>query len=131
MRHDSTVRNHTKGQLGWGDPISDLFDPAKINVEDRALRGRSSRTFFTEGLWDKVLADINPGDFVLMQFDLNEIVATHYESAGQPKVAAEYFGPTDHTHTTAAGAKLNAGCVVEGIRELEGCPLREDLLGGE
>jgi lysophospholipase L1-like esterase len=69
---DSTVKNHTAGLLGWGDPIADFFDPAKIRVENRALGGRSSRTFRTEGLWDKVLADVKPGDFVLMQFGHND-----------------------------------------------------------
>ena len=45
--------------------------------------------------------------------DLNEIVARHYEEAGAEKVQALYFGPPDHTHTTAAGAQLNAASVIE------------------
>src|SRR5262245_23109501 len=62
---DSTVNNGTKGQQGWGTPLAALFDPKKITVDNRARGGRSSRTFITEGLWDKVLADLRPGDFVL------------------------------------------------------------------
>jgi lysophospholipase L1-like esterase len=69
---DSTVRNRTKGQLGWGDVIGRLFDESKIAVTNRALGGRSSRSFLSEGLWDKVLADLKPGDFVLMQFGHND-----------------------------------------------------------
>jgi len=69
---DSTVKNHTAGLQGWGDPIASLFDPAKITVENDALGGRSSRTFLTEGLWDKVAPRIKPGDFVLMQFGHND-----------------------------------------------------------
>jgi rhamnogalacturonan acetylesterase len=69
---DSTVRNGTKGQVGWGDPIADFFDKSKINVANRALGGRSSRTFLTEGLWQKILADLKPGDFVIMQFGHND-----------------------------------------------------------
>jgi lysophospholipase L1-like esterase len=218
---DSTVRNGTRGQMGWGDPIADLFDPGRIKVANRALGGRSSRTFFTEGLWDKVLAGLKPGDFVLMQFghndggpltggrgraslkgngeetqevtdastgreetvhtygwylrkyvadakakgatpivlsqiprnmwtagkvnraandygkwarqaaeqggalfiDLNELVAKRYEAEGPEKVQALYFTSADHTHTTPAGARFNAACVVEGVRGLKGCPL--------
>ncbi len=209
------------GLWGWGYPIADYFDKTKINVSNRALGGRSSRTYQTEGLWDKVLADMKPGDFVLMQFshndggsvdtgkaraslkgigeetqqvvikdtgkeevvqtygwymrkyiadakakgatpivlspiprniwkdgkvaraandygkwaaeaakaegaffiDLNEIVAAHYEQEGPEKVQSEYFTSADHTHTTAAGARLNAECVVEGIKKLDDCPL--------
>ncbi len=69
---DSTVKNGTKGQQGWGDPIKELFDSTVINVENRARGGRSSRTYFTEGLWGNILAEIKAGDFVLMQFGHND-----------------------------------------------------------
>ena len=39
---------------------------------NRALGGRSSRTYLTEGQWDKVLAMLKPGDFVMMQFGHND-----------------------------------------------------------
>lgn len=73
---DSTVKNGSgKGQdglWGWGDQIAPLFDASKIRIANRALGGRSSRTFLTEGLWDKVLAELKPGDYVLMQFGHND-----------------------------------------------------------
>jgi len=69
---DSTVKNGTKGQQGWGDPIANHFDSKKINVVNRARGGRSSRTFQTEGLWDQLLADAKKGDFVLIQFGHND-----------------------------------------------------------
>ena len=69
---DSTVRNQTSGQRGWGDPLVSHFDPASIEVVNRAIGGRSSRTFLTEGRWDAVLANLKAGDFVLMQFGHND-----------------------------------------------------------
>ena len=48
------------------------FDSSKIKVENRALGGRSSRTFQTEGLWAKIVANMKTGDFVLMQFGHND-----------------------------------------------------------
>jgi lysophospholipase L1-like esterase len=221
---DSTVRNHTHGQLGWGDPLSGWFDSSRITVTNRALGGRSSRTFLTEGLWDKVLAELKSGDFVLMQFghndggplddgraraslkgngdqsqvitnkssgkvetvhtygwymrkyiadakargatpivlspvprkiwkdgkvaranndygkwakeaaaaenipfvDLNEIIAGHYKALGPEKVET-LFGD-EHTHTNEEGARLNAQCVVEGLRALKNCLLSSYLL---
>jgi sialate O-acetylesterase len=69
---DSTVRNQTAGTRGWGDPLVAHFDPAKIEVINRAIGGRSSRTFLTEGRWDAVVANLKPGDFVLMQFGHND-----------------------------------------------------------
>lgn len=67
---DSTA-NNTENR-GWGDHLAHYFDTARINVANRARAGRSSRTFQTEGLWDKVLAGVKPGDFVLIQFGHND-----------------------------------------------------------
>lgn len=69
---DSTVRNGTGGQMGWGDPLVNEFDPAKISVINRAIGGRSSRTFLTECRWDALMAHLKPGDFLLMQFGHND-----------------------------------------------------------
>jgi rhamnogalacturonan acetylesterase len=52
--------------------LAPYSDTAKINIANRARAGRSSRTFLKEGLWDKVLADLKPGDFVLIQFGHND-----------------------------------------------------------
>jgi rhamnogalacturonan acetylesterase len=67
---DSTASNGA--DLGWGSHLGRYFDPARINVVNRARAGRSSRTFQTEGLWDQVLAQLKPGDFVLIQFGHND-----------------------------------------------------------
>ena len=223
---DSTVKNGSgkggDGLWGWGDFLGDHLDPGKARVENRALGGRSSRTYLTEGLWGKVLADLKPGDVVLIQFghndggpldtgraraslkgggteakdivveatkkaetvhtygwylrkyiadarakgatpvvlspvprnmwnaegkvnraskdygkwaaeaakaenvafvDLNDLVAKHYEDDGKAKVETAYFTPTDHTHTTDAGARLNAASVAEGLRAIPDGPL--------
>ena len=73
---DSTVKNGSdagSGQLwGWGHFLGERIDPARFQVENRALGGRSSRTYRTEGLWDRVLARLHPGDFVLIQFGHND-----------------------------------------------------------
>jgi len=73
---DSTVKNGdgsgSNGQWGGGSFMADHFDTSRINVENDALGGRSSRTFITEGRWDKVLAKLKKGDFVIMQFGHND-----------------------------------------------------------
>ena len=73
---DSTVKNGDgtgKGGLwGWGDFIAEYFDTTKISVRNHAIGGRSSRTFITEGRWDKVLTTLKKGDYVIMQFGHND-----------------------------------------------------------
>ena len=225
---DSTVKNNTKGQQGWGDPIAGFFDSTKIKVENRAIGGRSSRTFQTEGRWDRILDVARKGDFVLIQMghndggplddssrargtirgtgdetreidnpitkqkevvhtygwylrkyvsdarakgmtpvllspvprcprqpvekgavekndyvtwaeevaraekvpfvNLNRIVLDHYAGMAPEDIKAKYFTPADNTHTNPAGAELNAACVVEGLRALPDCPLKDYLL---
>ena len=61
---DSTVNNSGEGFQGWGNVIGEFFDPAKINVVNRARGGRSSRTFYTENLWKQVADELKSGDFV-------------------------------------------------------------------
>lgn len=75
---DSTANNHgdpnvpTKNTLGWGTPFAEFFDLSKVNVVNAARAGRSSRTFTTEGLWDKVASQLKAGDIVLIQFGHND-----------------------------------------------------------
>lgn len=77
---DSTVRNGqgtgTGGQWGWGDVIAPLFDTNKLNVVNRALGGTSSRTFYRDQ-WPRVLAMLQPGDFLIMQFGHNDSSAVN------------------------------------------------------
>lgn len=73
---DSTVKNGSEdgngGQWGWGTFFQQFFDSTQISVENHALGGRSSRTFYTEGLWDKVLPGIEKGDYLFIQFGHND-----------------------------------------------------------
>ena len=71
---DSTVRSGGAGAglWGWGERIKPFFDTNKINVVNHAIGGRSARTFFTEGRWQKVADTIKPGDFVIVQFGHND-----------------------------------------------------------
>lgn len=224
---DSTVKNGkgdgAGGLWGWGDYLCQQFDTSKITIKNRALGGRSSRTFISEGLWDKVLEQLKPGDYVIMQFghndggpvndssrargtikgtgdeteeidnmltkkheivhtfgwyirkyvndtrergatpiicsliprniwengkvarssgdygkwaretamaekaffiDLNEIISARYEVLGENEVKTKFF-LTDHTHTTEAGAIVNASAVAQGIGNLKRCKLKK------
>lgn len=83
---DSTVRNGrgdgANNQLGWGEPLVAYFDTARINVVNRAVGGTSSRSYYTNGHWERVLAMLKPGDFVMMQFGTNDGGAINEEPPG-------------------------------------------------
>jgi lysophospholipase L1-like esterase len=67
---DSTASNGPN--LGWGDHLANYFDLTKVNVANRAHAGRSSRSYMVEGEWDKVLAELKPGDYVMLQWGQND-----------------------------------------------------------
>ena len=67
---DSTARN--QADLGWGDHFAHCFDTSRINVANRAIAGRSSRSYIREGHWESVLAEMKPGDYVLIQMGHND-----------------------------------------------------------
>lgn len=69
---DSTMKVGTPGQRGWGDELAPFFDPAKINVVNQAIGGRSSRTYQAEGRWASMLVMVRPGDYVIIQFGHND-----------------------------------------------------------
>jgi rhamnogalacturonan acetylesterase len=69
---DSTVKNQG-AMRGWGQDIATLLDTTKIQVVNRAIGGRSARTFFNEGRWDDMLKTMKAGDVVLVQFGHNDV----------------------------------------------------------
>jgi len=71
---DSTVRSGGTGVglWGWGERITPFFDTNKLNVVNHAIGGRSARTFYNEGRWQKVVDATKPGDIVIIQFGHND-----------------------------------------------------------
>ena len=72
---DSTAaqKDLSKGKLerGWGMALQCYFDD-NIVVDNHAVNGRSSLSFFNEGRWQKVLDKMQPGDYVIIQFGHND-----------------------------------------------------------
>ncbi len=73
---DSTAakKDLSKGspERGWGMALQQYFDSTYVVVDNHAVNGRSSKSFIDEGRWDKVLALIKPGDYVIIQFGHND-----------------------------------------------------------
>jgi lysophospholipase L1-like esterase len=83
---DSTAAPSPKdGQEGWGTPFAAYFDDSRIDVINAARGGRSSRTFITEGHWERLVANLRPGDFVLIQFGHNDAGALNEEPPGSTR----------------------------------------------
>ena len=73
---NSTMRNGTRGdgsngQWGWGYYANKYFDETQITVENQALGGMSTRTFYTD-LWPAVREALKKGDWVIVSIGHND-----------------------------------------------------------
>jgi len=60
------------GPWGYGAELIPMFDSREDHVYNAGKGGRSSRGYREEGLWERLLARMTPGDWVLMQFGHND-----------------------------------------------------------
>lgn len=58
-------------ERGWGHLFQPLFDGGVV-VENHATNGRSTKSFRTEGRWQKVFDKLRKGDYVFIQFGHND-----------------------------------------------------------
>ena len=72
---DSTVTNYRDSvypMMGWGQVFQKFFDNTAFVVDNRAIGGRSSRSFIEEGRWNEVKSVLKADDYVLIQFGHND-----------------------------------------------------------
>lgn len=58
-------------ERGWGQALQSYFE-AVVRVSNHAVNGRSTKSFIDEGRWDKVLEQLQAGDYVMIQFGHND-----------------------------------------------------------
>ena len=59
-------------ETGWGEELQPLFHEDRLVVRNYSKRGRSSRTFLSEGHWAGLIANVREGDYVIIQFGHND-----------------------------------------------------------
>lgn len=72
---DSTAQSYNYEsaypQTGWGQVLADYFEYG-IDIENRSMAGRSSKSYDNDGRLDKILTEMYPGDYVFIQFGIND-----------------------------------------------------------
>ena len=71
---DSTMANkkaEVAPETGWCQVFSAFVD-STVDVKNRAMNGRSTKSFITEGRWKAVLDSLQAGDYVFIQFGHND-----------------------------------------------------------
>ena len=78
---DSTVQSYRASyapQQGWGYYLGSYFSE-NVTVANHAIAGRSSKSFYDNGRLDTILGTIKEGDYLLVQFGINDSAASNPE----------------------------------------------------
>ena len=70
-------------ERGWGMMFQNFLDDS-IKVINYAQNGRSTKSFIDRGLWDKVKANLKPGDWLFIQFGHNDAKESDPERYAAP-----------------------------------------------
>ncbi len=72
---DSTMAQkqpHKRPETGWGEMLQQYFDANKVKIENRAVNGRSTKSFIAEGRWQQIADNLKKGDYVFIEFGHND-----------------------------------------------------------
>lgn len=92
-------------ERGWGQLLPEYFNE-KVIIKNMAQNGRSTKSFISEGLWDKTISDVQKGDYVIIQFG-------HNDSSIEKK--ERYSTPDQY--------KINMSRFVEDVKSKGGIPI--------
>ena len=59
-------------ETGWGEALQPCFDSSEVRIANRAMNGRSTRSFVAEGRWKAIIDSLHAGDYVFIQFGHND-----------------------------------------------------------
>lgn len=85
---DSTMQTYKEDETpmrGWGQYLDRFFND-ELSVVNKAIGGRSSRTFIEEERWKGIVDQLQKGDFVFIQFG-------HNDGSSKPE---RYTSPDDY-----------------------------------
>src|SRR3954469_8631960 len=75
MAGDSTMaikQPDKRPETGWGEMLGQYFKDGIVKIENRAVNGRSTKSFISEGRWQEIIDNLKKGDYVFIQFGHND-----------------------------------------------------------
>ena len=75
MAGDSTMaikQPDKRPETGWGEMLGKYFKDGTVTIDNRAMNGRSTKTFISEGRWQSIVDALQKGDYVFIQFGHND-----------------------------------------------------------
>ena len=93
-------------ETGWGEMFGQYFRPEEVRIANRAMNGRSTKTFISEGRWKNIVDSLSAGDYVFIQFGHND----------ESKDKGDRYAPPDEF-------KANLERMVKDVRSRGGKPV--------
>ena len=91
---DSTMADKIKPsenpEKGWCQVLPSFFDLNKVTIDNRAVNGRSTKSFISEKRWESVYKSLKPGDYVFIQFGHNDEKVADSTRYTNPHTAYRY-----------------------------------------
>ena len=82
---DSTMAQKAddkRPETGWGEKLQQYFDEKKVKIDNRAMNGRSTKSFIDEKRWQAIVDNLKRNDYVFIEFGHND------EKKDKPEVYA-------------------------------------------
>jgi len=130
---DSTMANkdtaNCNPERGWAQGLQEFFDADRVVVENHAVNGRSSKSFFDEGRWKPIVDKLKPGDYVFIQFGHNDEKSEDPKRYTDPKGSYRDFLTMYVNETRAKGANPVLMTSIARRKYTPGSPLPVDTHG--
>ena len=117
---NGTMGNGSNGQWGWGFFANKYFDGRKISVENQALGGMSTRTFYTD-LWPAVREALKSGDWVIVSIGHND----HADFFDQKRARGVIDGVAEDTMVVGYNLRRQVNDTVYSYGHYLRCYIRE------
>ena len=78
---DTAVRNSPGEHPLASEPLFEFFESSRINLVDRTIDHRTTRSYITGGDWQRTLTLVKSGDFVIFQFAEEDPGVSAYTTA--------------------------------------------------
>jgi lysophospholipase L1-like esterase len=98
------IKPNENPEKGWCQVLPSFFDLTKIDIDNRAVNGRSTRSFIDEKRWESVYTSLKKGDYVFIQFGHNDEKVADSTRYTNPHTAYRYNLIRFITETREKGA---------------------------
>ena len=98
------IQPNENPETGWCQVLPSFFDLNQVTIDNRAVNGRSTKSFINENRWESVYDSLKKGDYVFIQFGHNDAKVADSSRYTNPHTTYRHNLIRFVTETRAKGA---------------------------